>query len=75
LQVSEGVGSINIPPAFGGAGIAAEDIDNDGDADLPLLSGTGNRLYPKDELADEVKLHLQPCSDRMCLPPEVITIH
>lgn len=45
LKKEEGVGEINIPPAFGGAGIASEDIDNDGDADLLLLSGTGNKLY------------------------------
>ncbi len=34
-----------VPPAFGGAGVAAEDIDNDGRVDLLLLSGKGNRLY------------------------------
>jgi len=45
LKKEAGVGEISIPPAFGGAGIAAEDIDNDGDADLLLLSGTGNKLF------------------------------
>lgn len=37
-----------VPPAFGGSGIAAEDIDNDGDADLLILSGAGNALYLND---------------------------
>ena len=41
-------GIITIPPAFGGSGIAAEDIDNDGDADLLVLSGAGNRLFRND---------------------------
>jgi hypothetical protein len=33
-----------VPPAFGGSGIAAEDIDNDGDSDVLVLSGSGNVL-------------------------------
>lgn len=45
LKKSDGVGNISIPPAFGGAGIASEDIDGDGDHDLLLLSGSGNKLY------------------------------
>jgi len=45
LQKSEGVGVITIPPAFGGSGIAAEDINNDGWIDLLILSGVGNKLY------------------------------
>jgi len=40
-----GVGQLTIPPAFGGSGVAAEDVDNDGDPDVLLLSGTGNRLF------------------------------
>ena len=37
-----------VPPAFGGAGIAAEDIDDDGDIDVLVLSGSGNALYLND---------------------------
>lgn len=37
-----------VPPAFGGSGIAAEDIDNDGDIDVLILSGAGNALYLND---------------------------
>jgi hypothetical protein len=37
-----------VPPAFGGSGIAAEDIDNDGDIDVLVLSGAGNALYLND---------------------------
>lgn len=37
-----------VPPTFGGSGIAAEDIDNDGDADLLALSGAGNALFLND---------------------------
>ena len=37
-----------VPPAFGGAGVAAEDIDNDGDVDVLILSGAGNALYLND---------------------------
>ena len=45
LSHGDGSGNITIPPAFGGAGIAAEDVNNDGLADLLILSGLGNRLY------------------------------
>ena len=45
LKRDEQTGIITIPPAFGGAGIAAEDVDGDGLADLLILSGSGNRLY------------------------------
>ncbi|HVR40430.1 MAG TPA: CRTAC1 family protein [Thermoanaerobaculia bacterium] len=38
-----------VPPAFGGAGVAAEDIDNDGDDDILILSGAGNALYLNDK--------------------------
>ena len=42
---SETVGQLTIPPAFGGSGVAAEDVDGDGNTDILLLSGLGNRLY------------------------------
>lgn len=38
-------GSLTIPPAFQGSGVAAEDFDNDGHVDLLFLGGAGNRLY------------------------------
>ncbi|WP_353369912.1 CRTAC1 family protein [Aliiglaciecola sp. NS0011-25] len=38
------VGNITIPPAFGGAGVATEDINNDGLIDVLILSGAGNQL-------------------------------
>jgi len=37
-----------VPPTFGGSGIAAEDIDNDGDIDVLVLGGAGNALYLND---------------------------
>lgn len=45
LRKSETEGTLTIPPAFGGSGAAADDLDGDGFADLLLLSGIGNRLY------------------------------
>lgn len=36
---------LSIPPAFGGSGVACEDINNDGLTDILLLSGFGNKLY------------------------------
>ncbi len=45
LKKGAGVGVITIPPAFGGSGIAAEDVNNDGYVDLLILSGVGNKLY------------------------------
>lgn len=37
-----------VPPTFGGSGVAAEDIDGDGDPDILILGGAGNRLYLND---------------------------
>ena len=37
-----------VPPTFGGSGVAAEDVDNDGDVDVLALSGSGNALYLND---------------------------
>lgn len=45
LEKKKGVGVLYIPPAFGGNGIAAEDLNSDGFVDLLILSGSGNRLY------------------------------
>ncbi|HVR37553.1 MAG TPA: FG-GAP-like repeat-containing protein [Thermoanaerobaculia bacterium] len=35
----------DVPPAFSGGGVAAEDIDKDGDDDVLIVGGFGNRLY------------------------------
>jgi hypothetical protein len=35
----------DVPPAFSGSGVAAEDVNGDGHADVLLLAGLGNRLY------------------------------
>ena len=45
LQKTDTTGTITVPPAFGGSGVAAEDIDQDGQVDILLLGGRGNRLY------------------------------
>ena len=48
-QVVEGnTVRLAVPPTFGGSGVAAEDIDNDGDIDLLILGGAGNALYLND---------------------------
>ena len=46
--VENNVVRLAVPPTFGGSGVAAEDIDNDGDADVLMLSGAGNALYLND---------------------------
>ena len=40
--------SHDVPPAFSGSGIASEDVDHDGDADILIVGGLGNRLYLND---------------------------
>ncbi|MCJ8305304.1 CRTAC1 family protein [Shewanella sp.] len=45
LSKSSETGIITIPPAFGGGGVAAEDINNDGLIDILILSGLGNKLF------------------------------
>lgn len=46
--VEGGAVRLAVPPTFGGSGVAAEDIDNDGDMDVLLLGGAGNALYLND---------------------------
>jgi hypothetical protein len=46
--VENGAVRLAVPPTFGGSGVAAEDVDNDGDVDVLLLGGGGNALYLND---------------------------
>lgn len=46
VKASETV--LSVPPAFGGSGIAAEDVNGDGFIDVLVLSGSGNALYLAD---------------------------
>ena len=48
IKTGRDTGTMTIPPAFGGAGIAAEDVNHDDWPDLLVLSGLGNRLYLND---------------------------
>ncbi|HYM59774.1 MAG TPA: CRTAC1 family protein [Thermoanaerobaculia bacterium] len=43
--VEDNKAQLAIAPAFGGSGIAAEDVDNDGNVDVLLLGGGGIKLY------------------------------
>lgn len=45
ISYDEGLVKLAIPPAFGGSGVACEDINNDGFVDVLLLGGFGNKLY------------------------------
>lgn len=42
---TRGEAAHDAPPAFSGSGIAADDIDGDGDDDVLVVGGLGNRLY------------------------------
>lgn len=48
IKKDESTGIITIPPAFGGSGVATEDINNDGFIDILLLGGRGNKLFIND---------------------------
>ncbi|MCI0346283.1 MAG: CRTAC1 family protein, partial [Chloroflexi bacterium] len=48
VQERDGVAKLAVPQAFGGSGVAAEDLDGDGDFDLVALSGAGNALFAND---------------------------
>ncbi len=45
LTKTSSVGTLSIPPAFGGGGVAAEDVTGDGRADILLVGGAGLELY------------------------------
>jgi hypothetical protein len=44
-SIKESETVLAVPPAFGGSGIAAEDVNGDGFTDVLVLSGSGNALY------------------------------
>ncbi|MBK8506180.1 MAG: CRTAC1 family protein [Saprospiraceae bacterium] len=44
-SAEDSTAKLAIPPAFGGSGVAAEDVNNDGFTDVLLLGGAGNKLY------------------------------
>ena len=45
LKTGEHSATLSVPPAFGGGGIAAEDVNNDGFVDLLLVGGRGVALF------------------------------
>lgn len=45
IDTAENEVKTTIPPAFGGGGVATEDLNNDGFPDLLMLSGLGNKLF------------------------------
>jgi hypothetical protein len=45
VKPGQGQAAEDFPPTFSGSGIAAEDINNDGWADVLIVGGRGNRLY------------------------------
>ena len=49
VKEDENLARLSIPPAFGGSGVATEDIDNDGWIDILLLGGRGNQLFKNDK--------------------------
>jgi len=53
---------LKTPPTFSGGGVAAEDIDGDGDSDLLFVGGGGNALYLNDGQG-----HFEDVTDRAAL--------
>ena len=45
VKEEENLARLAIPPAFGGGGVAAEDINEDGYADILILSGQGSKIF------------------------------